>query len=202
MTASVFPAVILAGGQARRMGGGDKCRLTVGGKTILSHCLARLEGQAAPVAINANGDPRRFADTGLIILPDTVPGQPGPLAGILAAMLWARGLGAAHVLTVAGDTPFFPTDLTARLLEVHSEGGIALAASAAPGGQLRTHPVFGLWPVALAEDLHASLESGLRKIVLWTGQHQAQTAVFTAPSDDPFHNINTASDIAAAEAMI
>src|SRR5437870_11831766 len=153
MTSAQCPAflplgVVLAGGLARRMGGGDKARLRVGGRTILERVLARLKPQCAALILNANGDPTRFADTGLDVVPDSVPGFAGPLAGILAGLDWA----AAHrpdcpyIASVATDAPFLPTDLVARLA---AELGAAHAglACAASGG--RAHPVFGLWPVRL-----------------------------------------------------
>jgi molybdopterin-guanine dinucleotide biosynthesis protein A len=199
---TLIPAVILAGGKATRMGGGDKCRLHVQGRSILSHILERLEQQAAPVALNANGDPTRFADTGLPVLADGLPDYPGPLAGILAGLEWAAELNATHLLTVAGDTPFFPNDLLARLQEAQVDGGIVLAASGIAGGKMWRHPVFGLWPVALRGDLRDALTDGLRKIVLWTDSHGATTAPFSAEPFDPFHNINTPEDMIAAEGMV
>ena len=197
----MIPCVILAGGKATRMGGGDKCRLEVAGRPILSHILERLEGQAAPIALNANGDPARFADTGLPVLADGVPDHPGPLAGVLAGMEWGASLGASHILSVAGDTPFFPRDLLPRLHAAQQDEGIVLAASGLPGEKMWRHPVFGLWPVALRDDLRSALENGLRKIVIWTNQHNATTAEFSAHPFDPFHNINAPEDITAAEAL-
>lgn len=179
------PVVILAGGKATRMGGGDKCLLPLGGRRVLDHILDRLDG---PVAVNANGDPARFD---LPVLPDPVKDQPGPLAGVLAGMLWAAELGADHVLSVAGDTPFFPRDLAQRL----TPPGPVLVRT--PGGP---QPTFGLWPVALAEDLQAALEGGVRKITRWTDAHGGRFADW--PDDAPFFNINTPEDLAAAELML
>ena len=112
---SGVPGVILAGGLATRMGGGDKCLLELASRPLLAHVIERLAPQAGPLALNANGDPARFAPFGLPVLPDSVPGFPGPLAGVLAGLDWAQALGAAQIVTVAADTPFFPTDLVARL---------------------------------------------------------------------------------------
>ncbi|MDO5657422.1 MAG: molybdenum cofactor guanylyltransferase MobA [Paracoccus sp. (in: a-proteobacteria)] len=195
------PAVILAGGLATRMGGGDKCLLRVGDRTLLSRIIARLRPQAGPLALNANGDPARFAAYTLPVLPDGIEGYAGPLAGILAGMDWAAELGASHILSVAGDTPFFPADLAARL---RASGDFALAASHDEEGILRRHPTFGLWPVALRDDLRAALQDGLRKIVLWTDCHGAVTVPFPqgAQGHDPFFNINTPEDIARAGAML
>ena len=186
--------VILAGGRATRMGGGDKGRLPLRGATILDHVIDRLAPQVAGLAINANGDPARFADLGLPVLPDSLPGHPGPLAGVLAGLDWAASRGATHIVTAAADTPFLPPDLVPQLLLAGETSGLALAAS--PGGR---QPTFGLWPVALRDDLRAALQDGLRKIVLWTDSHGAGTARF--PDDRAFFNVNTPDDLATAEAM-
>ncbi len=186
--------VILAGGQATRMGGGDKGLLPLGDGTILSHVIARFEPQVAGLALNANGNPARFEYLGLPVLPDGIAGFAGPLAGVLAGLDWAATQGATHIVTAAADTPFFPCDLVPRLHMAAGEGGIALAAS--PGGR---HPTFGLWPVALRDDLRAALLDGLRKVVLWTDKHGAATAEF--PDDAAFFNVNTPADLARAEAM-
>ena len=192
-----LPGVILAGGRATRMGGGDKALLTLGGETLLARVIRRLGTQCGPLALNANGDPDRFADYGLPVLPDPLPDHPGPLAGVLAGMEWAAGLGAPAIVTVAADTPFFPSDLAERL---SAPGGLALAASPDAAGKVWRHPTFGLWPVALRHDLRRALEDGLRKIVRWTDLHGAAEVVFHADAD-PFFNINTPEDLAAAEAL-
>src|SRR5437763_4146054 len=191
--------VVLAGGLARRMGGGDKARLRVGGRTILERVLARLKPQCAALILNANGDPTRFADTGLEIIPDSVPGFAGPLAGILAGLDWA----AAHapegsdVVSVPGDSPFLPDDLVARLVSVRATAGTPLAC--ARSGEWR-HPVIGLWPVDLREDLRkALLEENMRKIETWTARHSVAIADWPATPVDPFFNVNTPADAAEAE---
>lgn len=196
------PGVILAGGKATRMGGGDKGLKVVAGLRLLDRVIARLGPQCDPLAINANGDPARFATFGLPVLPDSLPDHPGPLAGVLAGLDWAAGLGAASIVTVAADTPFFPADLVARLQAAAGPSGLALAASRDEDGKLWQHPTFGLWPVALREDLRSALEGGLRKIVLWTEHHGAGVAEFPSDPFDPFFNINTPEDIAAAERLI
>jgi molybdopterin-guanine dinucleotide biosynthesis protein A len=193
--------VILAGGLATRMGGGDKCLLKIGDRRLIDHVIARLEPQCGALAINANGPADRFAEFGLPVLPDSIEGHAGPLAGVLAGLDWAAEHGAEAIVTVAGDTPFFPADLAARLDEAAGAAGLALAATPYEGGKLRRHPTFGLWPVALREDLRDALKEGLRKIVLWTDQHGAGTARFEATPFDPFFNINTPEDIAAAERL-
>jgi molybdopterin-guanine dinucleotide biosynthesis protein A len=189
--------VILAGGQARRMGGGDKGRLVLGGQTLLDRVIDRLGPQVGRMALSANGDPGRFAEYGLTVLPDTVAGFPGPLAGVLAGMDWAADMGADHIVTAAADTPFFPRDLGQALQQAAEHAGtrIALAATMEDGKLVR-HPTFGLWPVALRHDLRAALEDGLRKVVLWTDRHGAASAVFEG---DPFFNINTPEDYMQAE---
>lgn len=194
-----LPAVILAGGLSSRMGGGDKVLLELNGQPLLAHVIARLAPQVGPLAINANGDPARLARFGLPVLADSLPDFPGPLAGVLAAMDWAAGLGAASVLTAAGDTPFPPKHLAARLQAASSQG-LALAADRDSAGAARLHPTFGLWPTALREDLRAALAEGVRRPRQWAARHQAGTAIFDGP--DPFFNINTPDDLAGAATAI
>ena len=192
--------VILAGGQATRMGGGDKGLRMLAGRRLLDHVTDRLRPQVAAMALNANGDAARFAAFGLPVLPDTLPDWPGPLAGVLAGMDWAAEQGAGAVVSVAADTPFFPRDLVARLQSAAGPSGLALAATR-EGGKLWLHPTFGLWPVALRADLRAALTGGLRKVVLWTDRHDAGTAEFSTDPFDPFFNINTPQDIQTAEEL-
>ncbi|MCC1481668.1 molybdenum cofactor guanylyltransferase MobA [Roseibaca sp. Y0-43] len=194
--------VILAGGRATRMGGGDKGMRPLGDRRIIDHVIERLGPQCARLAINANGDPARFAEFGLPVLPDSLADHPGPLAGVLAGLDWAALHGADAIVTAAADTPFFPTDLVARLQDAAGPKGLCLAASHDEDGILRRHPTFGLWPVTLRDDLRAALESGLRKIVLWTDQHDAGTAIFASDAGDPFFNINTPDDIETALALM
>lgn len=196
------PGVILAGGMATRMGGGDKGLRLVAGQRLLDHVIARLAPQCAGLALNANGDPARFAEFGLPVLADSLPERPGPLAGVLAGLDWAADQGATSIITAAADTPFFPVDLVARLQENAGPSGLCLAASPDESGKLQRHPTFGLWPVALRDDLRAALQDGLRKIVLWTDRHGAGQAVFGRDPFDPFFNINTPQDIATAEALM
>ena len=204
--------VILAGGRATRMAGVDKGLLPLGAGTILGHVIHRLSPQVAGLALNANGDPARFAAFGLPVLPDPVTGHPGPLAGVLAGLDWAAESGADTIVTVAADTPFFPTDLVARLTRAAEAMETPLVLAATPrrqheetrsmsrAGHIR-HPTFGLWPVALRDDLRAALHGGLRKVVAWTEPHGGRETVFGAPGD-PFFNVNTPEDLATAQAML
>lgn len=194
--------VILAGGQATRMGGGDKGVRILGGQSLLSRVEARLAPQVADVALNANGDAARFADMELPVIPDTIEGFAGPLAGVLAGLDWAAAQGADTIVTAAADTPFFPCDLVPQLL-LASEGmtyPLVLAATLDPKRGCARHPTFGLWPVALRDDLRAALAGGLRKVVLWTDQHDGREALF--PDEDAFFNVNTPDDLARAEEML
>jgi molybdenum cofactor guanylyltransferase len=196
--------VILAGGLATRMGGGDKGRLMLGGQSLLGRVIDRFEPQVAGLALNANGDAARFADLGLPVLADSVADFPGPLAGVLAGLDWAAEIGAAHIVTAAADTPFLPPDLVPQLLLAaeRENSPIALAATADAARGVLRHPTFGLWPVDLRGDLRAALAEGLRKVVLWTDRHGAANAVFPEMPFDPFFNVNTAEDLARAERML
>jgi len=193
-------AVVLAGGLATRMGGGDKPLREIAGRPLLDHVLTRLSAQARRIALSANGDPARFANYSIPVLPDEGE-QAGPLSGILAGMAWAKQLGATHLLSVAGDTPFFPADLAQRLSKVDGDA-IAVAASSD-----RRHPVFALWPVGLEDDLRAFLAtSPTFSVVAFMGRHTAVTVSFPAidlggEQLDPFFNINTPEDLAAADAI-
>lgn len=188
--------VILAGGQATRMGGGDKGLLMLGGQTMLSRVIDRLGPQVDQMVLNANGDPARFASFDLPVIPDSVAGFPGPLAGVLAGMDHAAALGFSHILTVAADTPFFPADLGQRLRECAAP--IRLAATR-EGDRIYRHPTFGLWPTALCDDLRTALNDGLRKVVLWTDRHGTGEVLFPA---EAFFNINTPQDLAEAKSRL
>jgi len=192
--------VILAGGQATRMGGRDKGLIVLSGQTMLDRVIDRLGPQVGRLALNANGDPQRFAEFDLPILRDTVPGYPGPLAGVLAGLDWAAGQGISHIVTAAADTPFFPTDLVERLKRAAERANTPIALAATQdAGRLVRHPTFGLWPVSLRIDLRAALEDGLRKVVLWTDKHGAASALFP---DDAFFNVNTPDDLERAETIL
>lgn len=191
--------VILAGGLARRMGGGDKALRLVGGQAVLARLIARLGPQVTRLVLNANDDPARFAAFGLPVAGDDLPGRPGPLAGVLAGLDWA----ARHepdvrwVVTAPGDAPFLPEDLVARL---HAGLDGATLACAASGG--RTHPVVALWPVALRHDLRRVLvEEGLRRVGAYAGRHGPAVVEWPAGGKDPFFNVNTPADLADADRL-
>ena len=197
--------VILAGGLARRMGGGDKALLSLGASSrVLDQVIARLGAQVDQMVLNANGDPARFDEFGLPVIADSLDGFLGPLAGVLAGLDYAAEHGFDHIVSVAADTPFFPTDLVSALgsASSHMDVPIALAATKIEGGKTVRHPTFGLWPVALREDLRTALQDGLRKVVLWTDQHGAETHVFDSGDIDPFFNINTPEDLELANKMM
>lgn len=196
--------VILAGGRATRMGGGDKALLDLGGQTLLTRVIRRLSHQVGGMMLNANGDPARFAEYGLPVRADSLPDHPGPLAGVLAGLDWAAQQGATHIVTVAADTPLFPEDLVARLTAAAraKHAPIALAATPDPKRGFVRHPTFGLWPVSLRDDLRAALIGGMRKIVIWTDAHNAATAMFEADPYDPFYNLNAPEDMIRAAALL
>ena len=184
------------------MGGGDKGLLVCGGKTLLQHVIDRLAPQVAGLALNANGDPARFAGYGLPVISDSIDGFAGPLAGVLAGLDWAAGQGADTIVTAAADTPFFPANLVLHLL-LASEGmrhPLALASTPDPDRGTARHPTFGLWPVALRDDLRTALQGGVRKVVVWTDQHAGRMARF--PQADAFFNVNTPDDLKRAETML
>jgi molybdopterin-guanine dinucleotide biosynthesis protein A len=183
------------------MGGGDKPMRQIGGRTILERVITRLKPQCGELILNANGDPARFANFGLPVIPDTVEDFPGPLAGILAALDWtaANRPGIRHVLSVAADCPFLPRDLVVRLNEalVNEQAQLAVAAS---DGQ--SHPVIGLWEVALRDELcHALVQEGIRKIDRWTARYKLVTVTWPVTPLDPFFNANTMDDIAEADRL-
>ncbi|MBN8290700.1 molybdenum cofactor guanylyltransferase MobA [Rhodobacter sp. NTK016B] len=182
-------AVILAGGQANRMGGGDKPLLMLSGQSLLARVIARIAPQVAALALNANGDPARFAEFRLPVLPDSLPDQPGPLAGILAGLDWAAAQGHTQLLSVPGDTPFLPDDLVTRL-------SAAPAAIAASGG--RAHPVVGLWPTEARHALRAQLAQDERRAMRFAASQNAVEIAFDA-TPDPFFNVNTPADLRQAE---
>jgi len=196
-----IPGVLLAGGLARRMGGGDKPMRTIGGRSILLRVIARLTPQCDDLILNANGDPSRFAAFGLPVVADTVEDFPGPLAGILAGLDWvaANRPNEPLVLSAAADCPFLPHDLVARLYRALAEQDAQLAVAASAG---QSHPVIGLWRVSLRDELRRALVvEGVRKASLWTARYRLATVTWPTAPLDPFFNANTVDDIAEAERL-
>jgi molybdenum cofactor guanylyltransferase len=203
MTPPIPPTIglVLAGGLARRMGGGDKALIKIKGISILDRVIATLSAQCVDIVINANGDPARFADTGCEVIPDNVPDHPGPLAGILAGLDWLaeQANGVEWLLSVPGDCPFLPDDLVERLHQARRQKGAGVPLACARSGEWR-HPVIGLWPLALRADLRKALvEEDLRKIEVWTARHGIAIADWPVEPVDPFLNVNTPEDVALAE---
>ncbi|MEL6125483.1 MAG: molybdenum cofactor guanylyltransferase MobA [Pseudomonadota bacterium] len=195
--------VVLAGGLSRRMGGGDKGLLELGGVPLLRRVIDRIAPQVDALALNANGDAARFADYDLPVIADSLPDHPGPLAGVLAGMDWAAERGIAQLVSVAADTPFFPPRLVTglRMGAVAAERPLAMAVTEEAGRVIR-HPTFTLWPVDLREDLRAALGAGVRKVVIWTDRHGCAEVMFHSDGVDPFFNVNTPEDMVQAQTLI
>jgi len=193
--------VLLAGGLASRMGGGDKPMREIGGRSILARVVARLTPQCESIILNANGDPARFATFGLPVIADDIADFPGPLAGILAGLDWAAANrpDIAWVLSAAGDCPFLPQDLVARLHQARIAEDAQLAVASSAG---QSHPVIGLWDVALRHELrHALFHEDIRKVGRWTARYRLATVAWPVDPIDPFFNANTMDDIAEAERL-
>jgi molybdopterin-guanine dinucleotide biosynthesis protein A len=194
--------LLLAGGQSRRMGGGDKALHLLGGIPLLDRVIDRVQPQVDALVLNANGDPARFARYGLPVVADGVPGFAGPLAGVLAGLDWAADerSDCPYVVSVATDAPFLPADLVQRLAESLRDAGADLACAASGG---RAHPVFGLWPARLRDDLRrAVVEDGVRKVDLWTARYKLITVPFPDHPVDPFFNANRPEDFEAAALLL
>ena len=194
--------LLLAGGQSRRMGGGDKALRLLGGISLLERVIARLRPQVTALVLNANGDPARFDAFGLPVVADSVPDFAGPLAGVLAGLDWTARLrpDCEFVVSAATDAPFLPGDLVVRLGHGLDEAGADLACAASGG---RSHPVFGLWPVRLRHELRrAVVEEGVRKVDQWTERYRLVTVSFSDRPIDPFFNANRPEDLDAATALL
>ena len=197
--------VILAGGLASRMGGGDKSLKSLGKKTILESVMDRLSPQVTTIVLNANGDPERFSKFNIPVTHDQTDQFLGPLAGVLSGLDWAHENGFTQIVTVAADTPFFPRRLVKKLSDAlsNSESQIALAATKMRDStRIIRHPTFGLWPVHLRNDLRNSLALGVRKVVQWTEKHNHVEALFDIGSGESFFNVNTSEDLNVARALI
>ncbi|MDP7392521.1 MAG: molybdenum cofactor guanylyltransferase MobA [Alphaproteobacteria bacterium] len=199
---SPIVAVLLAGGLARRMGGGDKCLREVAGRPLLSHVIERILPQVDHVVLNANGDPERFSEFGLPVIVDVVEGNAGPLAGILTGMDWA----ARHVtecewvVSVPTDAPFLPMDYVARMMAAIEDEDAELACASTNG---RTHPVAGLWALRLMLELRSALiDEDIRKIDQWTVRYRLADVEFSSEPIDPFFNANRPEDLKAAEVIL
>jgi molybdopterin-guanine dinucleotide biosynthesis protein A len=193
---------ILAGGLARRMGGGDKALRSIGGRAALERIVERLAPQVTRIILNANADPRRFDAFHLPVVPDSLPDHPGPLAGVLAALDWTVGAdpGLTWVLTLPGDAPFIPRDLASRLHAARHASGATLACAAS---HHRTHPVIALWPVSIRDELrHAVAERGIRKIETFTQRYRRATVDWAVVPVDPFFNVNTPDDLVEANRLV
>ena len=195
--------LILAGGRSRRMGGIDKTLLQLGGRPLVSQVLDHLQPQVNQIIINTNAEPALFADFGVKIINDTIAGYQGPLAGILAGLEWAVDKpDISHLLSVAGDTPFFPNDLAGRLLAHSGAGRGAVATSHG-----RVHPTFALWPVTLRNALATFMKSGdTLRVTTFIEQICLEVVDFQfeqhgANIIDPFFNINTHEDLVEAERL-
>lgn len=199
-----IPGIILAGGLSRRMGGGDKGLLMLGKTTIIERVIDKISPQVGSLAININGDSSRFPDYKLPIIPDSIKGYLGPLSGILAGMEWAFKNGNRYIATVAADTPFLPDDLIKRLhAMVKSKNlNIGIAASRILSeDDVFIHPTFGIWEVALKDDLRDALANDTRKIMFWANKFKLDYYYFDTSDklSDPFFNINTPDDLEEAK---
>jgi molybdopterin-guanine dinucleotide biosynthesis protein A len=193
--------VVLAGGLARRMGGGDKTRIRIGMATVLERVIERLRPQCSGLILNANADAARFADTGLRVVADSLPDYAGPLAGILAGLNWTaeHATQIEWIVSVPGDCPFLPRDLVTRLHQARV-GASALIACASSAK--RPHPVVAIWPVELREDLRRALtRDGVRRVAEWSARYPFAMAAWAGTPVDPFFNINTPEDVSEAERL-
>ena len=192
--------VLLAGGKARRMGGGDKCLRPLAGLPLLDRIVARVRPQVSTLILNAGGDGERFASYGLPVVADTIPDFAGPLAGVLTGLEWAADKGAPWVASFATDAPFLPDDLVGRLAGAVRDQGADMACATSGG---RAHPVFGLWPVSLAGELRGAMETeDMRKIDRWTARYNLVRVDFSRHPVDPFFNVNSPDDLARAEEIL
>ncbi len=195
--------IILAGGASSRMGGHDKTLLRLGDELLVERAIRRLASQVCTVAVNSNSGTSELPAFNVPVIADRWPERRGPLAGVLAGMIWARAQGCSHIVTVAGDTPFFPENLVSELVSTMTRtvASLVLAASG-DGKDMRRHPTFGIWDCRLASDLARSLEDGQRKIVAWSDRHSTEVARFRTDGVDPFFNVNTPEQLRLARQLL
>jgi molybdopterin-guanine dinucleotide biosynthesis protein A len=194
--------IILAGGLAKRMGGGDKCLLPLAGKTLLQRTVERAQPQVASLLLNANGNSLRFARTRLPVIPDVYPGNLGPLAGVHAGLSWMQSTNpdAEWLASFASDSPFFPADLVTKLFEAATSQNAQLAVASSKN---RTHPIFALWHASLLGKIEQQLQTGdIPRLQDWIKQQKLVEVEFTAEGYDPFFNINVPQDLYAAEPLV
>lgn len=201
---SKIAGIILAGGLSTRMGGQDKCLLKLGEKTLLQRAANKLAAQVNLIALNANSEAEGYQTTRLPVIRDSFEGYAGPLAGVLAGMEWAQTQDVDHIVTVAADTPFFPADFVATMQDrlAAEAGKIAIAETFGTDSRFHNHPTFGLWPVALCDDLRRALEAGVRKVVQWAHPHGVVKVRFDATPFDPFFNVNRPEDYETAKRLL
>ena len=199
MSKEEVPAVILSGGESRRMGRNDKAFLSIEDKTLLEITLERLHRQTQQIAINTNSNDPKYLAYNLPVLNDAISGFLGPLAGIFTAMKWANQMGYKSVATIAVDTPLFPENLLKKLhckMEMSNSDIVFAGTSTDYKKKKLLHPVFGLWKTSLYNDLRKELESGVRKVTNWSERHKASNVFFQDKHLDPFFNVNSPEDIA------
>ena len=199
-----IPGIILAGGLSRRMGGGDKGLLMLGKTTIIERVIDKILPQVGSLSININGDSSRFPDYKLPIIPDSIKGYLGPLSGILAGMEWAFKNGNRYIATVAADTPFLPDDFIKRLHAMVKSKNLNIGIAASRflrRDDVFIHPTFGIWEVALKDDLRDALANDTRKIMFWAKKFKLDYYYFDTSDklSDPFFNINTPDDLEEAK---
>ncbi|MES2674979.1 MAG: molybdenum cofactor guanylyltransferase MobA [Pseudomonadota bacterium] len=206
-SSELIVGIILAGGLARRMGGGDKCLLPLGGKTLLQRTIERAQPQVSQLLLNANGSSLRFARTRLPVLADQFPNNLGPLAGVHAGLSWmiAKATNQEWLMSFASDTPFFPLDVVSKLA-VHTVTS-PLKSGNAPliiaSSNLQIHPVFSLWHISLLPKLTSQLQTGeIPRLQEWVKQHKPQYVDFVVKDYDPFFNINSPQDLYTAEPLV
>lgn len=201
-TSESVVGVILAGGLARRMGGGDKCLLPLAGKTLLQRAIDRAKPQVSSLLLNANGSSLRFARSRLPVVPDIYPNNLGPLAGIHAGLgrMQADNPDAEWLASFASDSPFFPSDLVARLFDAVTRQRALLAIATS---NKRAHPIFGIWHASLIGKIEEQLQAGaIPRLQDWVKQQRAVEVDFSADGYDPFFNINIPQDLYAAEPLV